>query len=129
LYQLEYFRTATKEGNGAVFHQALVGPKVPTIRKIRESWNHYSGATQLDVQWIRQTQAFYLEMTRQQKMARYSSSRGWLFPDAAKVWKKICREQIHYYTVDGQVKMSWNGKTAVRRWQEAIKNARDNKIH
>lgn len=112
----------TKEGAGWVCHMCLVGKNVPDWKQIRIVWTRLTGATMLDIQWVRRKKAWYLEMTRQQKVSRYSSSRGWLWKGARQDWKQICRSQIHYYKDNNnQIKMSWNQKTALRRWSERIR--------
>lgn len=120
-YAIEYFQVHTAEGNGNVHHMALVGDFLP-VDQVRARWKSLTGATQLDLQQVRKWTAFYLEMTRQQKTSRYSSSRGWMWPGASQDWKKICRHYTHW---DPERKVwTFNRETAIRRWQERIKEMR-----
>lgn len=121
-YDVEYFQTHTLEGNGSVHHLALTGDYLP-IQEIRQMWIKRTGGSQIDLQLVKKFRAFYLEMTRQQKTSRYSQSRGWTWSGARADWKNITRRHTSWNSEDS----SWHfeKKTAIRRWQELIREKRE----
>jgi hypothetical protein len=109
------------EGNGSVHHLALSGDYLP-IGEIRTIWTRQTGGTQLNLQLVVKFKTWYLEMTRQQKLWRYSQSRGWTWPGAGADWKSITRRNVKW---DPELRAwKFNTKTAVRRWQEVIEEKR-----
>lgn len=121
-WKIEYFLVHTAEGQGNVLHLAFFGDYLP-FDEVQEKWKHLTGAHRIELQEIFRitgAQDFFLEMTRQRLTLRYSYSRGWLWKGCCRDWKEITRK----HTQISSGRFYFRKKSAVRRWQEKIKENR-----
>jgi hypothetical protein len=75
--RIEYFAIRTTEGNGAVFHLALVSKYIHHT-EIRKRWKALTGAWNINIQYERDLKGFVSELTGQYGAARYSYSQDFV---------------------------------------------------
>lgn len=74
--KFEYFGVHTAEGGGVV-HLVFVGLSV-RYAELRSKWLEITGSWNVHISAVRDLTGLRQELTRQTKVKRYISSRGWL---------------------------------------------------